>query len=48
MAVADSITGSIFANRFAVADTPKEYYIVMSFIDLIEFLKGLNKTNDKC
>ena len=48
MAVADSITGSIFADRFAVVDTPKEYYTVMSFIDLIVFLYGLNKTNDKC
>jgi hypothetical protein len=48
MAVADSITGSIFADPFVVVDTPKEYYTVMSFIDLIEFLYGLNKTNDKC
>jgi hypothetical protein len=36
---------SIFADRFAVVDTPQEYYTVMSFIDLIEFLYGLNKTN---
>src|SRR5215831_747634 len=36
---------SIFADRFAVVDTPQEYYTVMSFIDLIEFLYGLKKTN---
>ena len=36
---------SIFADRFAVVDTPQEYYTVMSFIDLFEFLYGLNKTN---
>jgi hypothetical protein len=36
---------SIFADRFAVVDSPREYYTVMSFIDLIEFLYGLNKTN---
>ena len=26
---------SIFADRFAVVDTPQEYYTVMSFIDLV-------------
>src|SRR5215472_2281744 len=36
---------SVFADRFAVVDTPQEYYTVMSFIDLIEYLYGLNKTN---
>ena len=35
----------IFADRFAVVDTPQEYYTVISIIDLIEFLYGLNKTN---
>jgi hypothetical protein len=34
----------IFAERFALVDTPQEYYIIMSFIDLIEFLHRLNKT----
>jgi hypothetical protein len=34
----------IFAERFALVDTPQEYYTVMSFIDLIEFLHRLNKT----
>ena len=33
----------IFAERFALVDTPQEYYTVMSFIDLIEFLHRLNK-----
>jgi hypothetical protein len=34
----------IFAERFALVDSPQEYYIIMSFIDLIEFLHRLNKT----
>ena len=34
----------IFAERFALVDTPQEYYTIMSFIDLIEFLHRLNKT----
>jgi hypothetical protein len=34
----------IFAERFALVDTPQEYYTIMSFIDLIEFLYRLNKT----
>jgi hypothetical protein len=34
----------IFAERFALVDTPHEYYTIMSFIDLIEFLYRLNKT----
>jgi hypothetical protein len=33
----------IFAERFALVDTPQEYYTIMSFIDLIEFLHSLNK-----
>jgi hypothetical protein len=36
---------TIFADRFAIVDTPQEYYTAVSFIDLIEFLYGLNKTN---
>jgi hypothetical protein len=34
----------IFAERFSLVDTPHEYYTIMSFIDLIEFLYRLNKT----
>ncbi len=34
----------IFAERFALVDTPQEYYTIMSFMDLIEFLHRLNKT----
>jgi hypothetical protein len=34
----------VFAERFALVDTPQEYYIIMSFIDLIEFLHRLSKT----
>jgi len=34
----------IFAERFALVDTPQEYYTIISFIDLIEFLYRLNKT----
>jgi hypothetical protein len=33
----------IFAERFELVDTPQEYYTIMSFIDLIEFLHRLNK-----
>jgi hypothetical protein len=33
----------IFAERFSVVDSPEEYYIVMAFIDLVEFLFLLNK-----
>lgn len=36
--------GPIFTERFALVDTPQEYYIIMSFIDLIESLYRLNKT----
>jgi hypothetical protein len=28
----------IFAERFAVVDTPDEYYTIVAFLDLFEFL----------
>jgi hypothetical protein len=34
----------IFAEHFALVDTPQEYYTIVSFIDLIELLHRLNKT----
>ena len=34
----------IFTERLALVDIPQEYYIIMSFIDLIESLYRLNKT----
>src|SRR6059058_1657445 len=33
----------IFAERFGLVDTPEEYYTIMAFLDLIEFLFRLNK-----
>ena len=33
----------IFAERFSAVDSPEEYYIVVAFIDLFEFLFRLNK-----
>src|ERR671910_892620 len=33
----------IFAERFTVVDSPDEYYIIMAFLDLFEFLFRLNK-----
>jgi len=33
----------IFAERFSVVDSPEEYYIVVAFVDLVEFLFLLNK-----
>ena len=33
----------IFAERFSVVDSPEEYYIVVAFIDLFEFLFRFNK-----
>lgn len=33
----------IFADRFTVVDSPDEYYIIVAFLDLFEFLFGLNK-----
>jgi hypothetical protein len=33
----------IFAERFSVVDSPEEYYIVVAFVDLFEFLFRLSK-----
>jgi hypothetical protein len=33
----------IFVERSALVNTPEEYYIIMAFLDLIEFLFRLNK-----
>ena len=33
----------IFAERFTLVNTPEEYYTIMAFLDLIEFLFRLNK-----
>jgi hypothetical protein len=33
----------IFAERFAVVDSPDEYYVIVAFLDLFEFLFRLNK-----
>jgi hypothetical protein len=33
----------IFAQRFTVVDSPDEYYIIVAFLDLFEFLFRLNK-----
>ena len=33
----------IFAERFAVVDSPDEYYVVVAFLDLFELLFRLNK-----
>jgi hypothetical protein len=33
----------IFAERFVLVNTPEEYYTIMAFLDLIEFLFRLNK-----
>jgi hypothetical protein len=33
----------IFAERFAVVDSPEEYYTIVAFLDLFEFLFRLNK-----
>jgi len=33
----------IFAERFAVVDSPQEYYIIVAFFDLFEFLFRLHK-----
>lgn len=35
----------IFAERFAVVDSPDEYYIIVAFLDLFELLFRLNKRN---
>jgi len=34
----------VFKERFALVDTPSEYYVVVSFIDLFEYVFHLNKT----
>ncbi len=33
----------VFAERFTAVDSPDEYYIIVSFLDLFEFLFALNK-----
>lgn len=33
----------IFAERFTVVDCPDEYYVIVAFLDLFEFLFRLNK-----
>ena len=33
----------IFAERFSVVDSPDEYYVIVAFLDLFEFLFRLNK-----
>jgi hypothetical protein len=33
----------IFAERFTVVDSPDEYYVIVAFLDLFEFLFRLNK-----
>ena len=35
----------IFAERFAVVDSPDEYYVIVAFLDLFELLFRLNKRN---
>ncbi|MDN5845971.1 MAG: hypothetical protein L0H53_06825 [Candidatus Nitrosocosmicus sp.] len=33
----------IFVERFSLVDSPNEYYIIVAFLDLFEFLFALNK-----
>jgi hypothetical protein len=33
----------VFVEHFGLVDTPEEYYTIMAFVDLIEFLFRLNK-----
>lgn len=33
----------IFAERFTVVDSPDEYYVIVAFLDLFEFIFRLNK-----
>ena len=33
----------IFAERFTAVHSPEEYYIIVAFLDLFEFLFRLNK-----
>lgn len=35
----------IFAERFTLVDSPDEYYVIVAFLDLFEFLFRLNKRN---
>jgi hypothetical protein len=35
----------IFAERFTVVESPDEYYIIVAFLDLFEFLFRLKKRN---
>jgi hypothetical protein len=35
----------IFTDRFAVVDSPDEYYVIVAFLDLFELLFRLNKRN---
>jgi hypothetical protein len=35
----------LYAECFALVDTPDEYYIIVAFIDLFEFIFRLYKTN---
>ena len=35
---------SLFAERFDLVDSPGEYYTVVAFLDIFEFLFRLNKT----
>lgn len=35
----------VFAERFSVVDNPHEYYVIVAFLDLFEFLFRLNKRN---
>jgi hypothetical protein len=34
----------IFKDRFSLVDSPSEYYVVVSFLDLFEYVFHLNKT----
>ena len=36
---------SVFAERFSLVSSPHEYYIIVAFLDLFEFLFALNKRN---
>lgn len=35
----------VFANRFSLVNEPKEYYTIIAFLDIIEFLFRLYKTD---
>jgi hypothetical protein len=36
----------LYAERFEPVDTPDEYYIIVAFIDLFEFIFRLYKTGE--